>query len=419
MILRGTGSSLFFILLAVFFCQAAGGQPSVRPGIDVLLEEFPDLLVNRRVGLITNHTGVSSTLRHSIELLHEHPQINLTALFAPEHGLTGSRAAGARIPSSVEEMTGLKVFSLYGGGDARKPTPAMLDEIDVLLFDIQDIGTRWYTYISTMALAMEAAAENNKRFIVLDRPNPLGGVAMDGPVLEKDYKSFVGMFEIPVVHGMTAGELALLYKSDNGLELDLRVVRMDGWERSMTWPDTGLQWVPTSPHIPSFESALTYPGLGLLGETGLVNVGVGYTLPFQVAGAPYISAEKFAGRLNALELPGVYFRPVYFEPFFGMFRENTCQGVHLHVTKPDEFMAVSTVMHMLEALRDMHPQHFKREFEREFNRRQVRRESFTRHLGTAAAAEALIKGERISPLISRWQQDINAFREKREKFLLY
>ncbi len=418
MILKGVNLPLVGLLLAVlFFCRAAGAQPSVRLGIDVLLDEIPENMRGSRAGLITNHTGVGSTLRHSIELLNEHPDINLTALFAPEHGLTGSRAAGTRVPSSVDEMTGIKVFSLYGA--TRKPTPDMLEKVDILLFDIQDIGTRWYTYISTMALAMEAAAENNKQFVVLDRPNPLGGIAMDGPVLEEDYKSFVGMFKIPVVHGMTAGELAVLYKSDNNLELDLRVIRMEGWDRSMAWPDTGLQWVPTSPHIPSFESAVTYPGLGLLGETGLVNVGVGYTLPFQVAGAPYISAEEFSRRLNSLKLRGVFFRPVYYEPFFGMFRERTCQGVQLHVVKPDEFLALTTVMHMLEALREMHPDHFKREFEREFDRRQVRRESFTRHLGTAAAAEALVSGARLSPLLERWAQDVNEFREKRKPFLLY
>lgn len=417
MILRPCNIFLLWLLPALVFCAVASGQPSVRPGIDVLLDECSDMLRNRRVGLITNQTGVSSTLKHSIEILHEHPDINLTALFAPEHGLTGSRAAGAMVPSSVEEITGLKVFSLYGS--TRKPLPEMLAEIDVLLFDIQDIGTRWYTYISTMALAMEAAAENNKQFIVLDRPNPLGGIAVDGPVLEKEYKSFVGMFEIPVVHGMTAGELALLYKSDNGLELDLEVIRMRGWDRSMVWPDTGLQWVPTSPHIPSFESAVTYPGLGLLGETGLLNVGVGYTLPFQVAGAPYISAEEFARRMNSLQISGVYFRPVYYEPFFGMFEGSTCRGVHLHVIKPDEFPALTTVMRMLEALRNMHPEHFKSEFDREFDRGRVRRESFNRHLGTASAAEVLIKGESVSPLLESWSLDIEEFREKRKKFLLY
>ncbi len=411
MIPRPLNFSILWLLLAVVFCQGAWGRPVVRPGIDVLLDELPGLLRNKRVGLITNQTGVSGSLRHSIDLLNAHPGVNLTALFAPEHGLTGSRAAGAHVPSSVEAMTGLKVFSLYGA--SRKPSPDMLEGVDVLLFDIQDIGTRWYTYISTMALAIEAAAENNKQFIVLDRPNPLGGVTVDGPVLGEDYKSFVGMFKVPVLHGMTIGELALFYKAEYGLDVDVRVIRMEGWKRSMFWPDTGLQWVPTSPHIPSFESAMTYPGLGLLGEVGIVSVGVGYTLPFQVAGAPWMDGEAFASRLNSLNLPGVYFRAVYYEPFFGMFSSRTCRGVQVHAVEPHKFLPLTTVMRMLEVLRDMYPEHFKREF----NAR--RQNSFNKHLGTDEFSSALLSGAPVAFVLEKWSRELETFKEKRKPFLLY
>lgn len=227
-------------------------------GVEMLLENHLDLLEGKNVGLITNPTGVTQDLKSIVDVLYNHPDINLVSLYGPEHGIRGSAQAGEGVDFYIDPITGLPVYSLYG--DTKKPTPEMLEGVDVLLFDIQDVGTRFYTYIYTMALAMEAAAENNIEFVVLDRPNPIGGTKVEGPVLNPDYASFVGKYPIPIRHGMTVGELAKLFNNEYGIGADLTVVEMNGWERSMQYDDTPLEWVLPSPNMPTLDTATVYPG---------------------------------------------------------------------------------------------------------------------------------------------------------------
>ena len=382
----------------------------VKPGIDVLIEKNINLLKGKRVGLITNQTGANRKLEHTIDLLYKHPKVNLVALFSPEHGLRGMVKAGHHISSSRDEYTGLPLHSLYG--KTRRPTAEMLRGLDVLIFDIQDIGARTYTYISTMALAMEEAGKNRIEFIVLDRPNPLGGLTIEGPVPNPNPKSFLGLYSIPIVHGMTVGELANLYKGVNKLPVKLRVIRMEGWHRSMVWGDTGLTWIPTSPWIPTVEAAMLYPGISLLGETGLVSIGIGYTLPFQVAGAPWMSSYKLAEKMKEKYLPGVVLRPFFFEPFFGKFQGEKCEGLHAHVVDGHKFMSLTTAMYIIEAIRELHPDKFSSVFN------EKRKKDFDRYLGKSISS-ALKKGVRVETILKGWQKEIEKFREERKQYLLY
>ena len=274
---------------------------TVKPGIDVLRSRGFDILKGKRVGLITNPTGVSSDLEQTVDILHSAPGVKLVALFGPEHGVRGDAEGGKIVDSFNDSQTGLPVYSLYG--KTRKPTKDMLRGIDVLVYDIQDIGVRSYTYISTLGLAMEAAAENNVTFVVLDRPDPLTGVRVEGPMLDQKYKSFIGAYRIPYVYGMTAGELAEMINMEgwleNGVKCKLVVVPMEGWKRSMWWDETGLPWVPTSPHIPHASTPQFYVMTGLLGELGTANQGVGYTMPFELVGASWVNGNKLADYLNS------------------------------------------------------------------------------------------------------------------------
>ena len=399
-------------LLVGFPCNVLNEEEvRVKLGIDVLLEKNIGILRGKQVGLITNQTGCSSKLTSTIDLLHKHPEVNLVALFSPEHGLRGAVKAGSAVPSVRDKYTGIIVHSLYG--KTKRPTDKMLRGVDTLIFDIQDIGVRWYTYISTLSIAMESAGEKGIEFIVLDRPNPLGGLKMEGPVLNKHQKSFIGRYPIPVVHGMTVGELAKFYKAEFKLPVKLKIIQMEGWNRSMVWSDTGLTWVPTSPWIPTVESTLTYPGMGLIGEAGLVSIGIGYTLPFQVAGAPWISSYTLAEKMNRKNLPGVIFRPFFFEPFFGKFGKKECEGIHIHVVDSHKFMPLATALHLLEAIRDLYPHQFSSGFN------QKRRETINRYLGTDAISETLQKGEKVEPILKSWEEELKKFGKKRKKYLLY
>jgi uncharacterized protein YbbC (DUF1343 family) len=313
----------------------------VLPGIDVLLSDSLHLVEGRRVGFVTNHTALDAAGTHAIDRLASHPQVELVALFSPEHGIRGDAEAGVLVDSSVDVATGLPVHSLYG--ETRKPTPAMLDGIQVLLFDIQDVGTRYYTYVYTMALAMEAAGEAGIPFVVLDRPNPVGGVQVQGNVLDPAFASFVGMYPIPMRHGMTPGELARLYHSAFGVEADLHVVPLEGWTRDMLYPETGLPWRAPSPNMPDLESALHYPGTCLFEGTNL-SVGRGTDRAFQQVGAPWLDGEALAGamaaRLDAGEFEGVRFEAVRFTPANagdGKFSGEEVGGVRLVVTDPSTY----------------------------------------------------------------------------------
>ncbi len=323
----------YLILYAVLCLSTIGSvfsQP-VKTGIEVLRSQDFALLEGKKVGLITNPTGVDSRLRSTIDILYEAPNVELVRLFGPEHGVRGNAHAGDKVDGAVDEKTGLPVFSLYG--KTRKPTPEMLAGLDVLVYDIQDIGCRSFTYISTMGLAMQAAAEQDIEFVVLDRPNPLGGLKIEGNIVEDGFISFVSQFKIPYVYAQTCGELALMLNGEQmlGKPCKLTVVPMEGWKRSMTWEDTGLEWIVASPHIPHKHSAFFYPMTGILGELSYVSIGVGYTLPFQMVGAPWMDADKLAAAMNALQLPGLEFRPIYFKPFYAVDAGKQSQGVQIHI----------------------------------------------------------------------------------------
>jgi len=329
----------------------APAQQAVRPGIEVLLSDSLHLVAGRRVGLITNQTGIDRERRSSIDRLAERPDVELVALFAPEHGIRGDQGEGVTIDTEVDARTGVPIHSIYG--QTLAPTPEMLEGIDVLLFDMQDIGARYYTYVSTMAYAMRAAGENGVPFVVLDRPNPIRGDVVQGNVLDTAFSTFVGMFAVPMRHGLTPGELARLYVGEFGVEVNLAVVPTDGWSRSQTFADTGLPWVAPSPNMPTLESALAYPGTCLFEATPL-SVGRGTDRAFQQIGAPWLDGNALAAALNAYGFEGLRFEPTTFtptRPTDGKFDGVEVHGVRLVATTTDYDAPRAAVAMLVEARR--------------------------------------------------------------------
>ncbi|MDX9748270.1 MAG: DUF1343 domain-containing protein [Paludibacter sp.] len=328
------GHKLTYKLLIICFLTLSTlvSAKGVKTGVEVLQAQNFRILEGKRVGLITNPTGVNSAFQSTIDILHAAPNVELVALFGPEHGVRGDVHAGDKVDNLTDKRTGLPVYSLYGA--TRKPTPEMLKGIDVLVYDIQDNGCRSFTYISTMGLAMEAAGEQGIEFVVLDRPNPLGGKKIEGNRTEPAFTSFVSQFPIPYIYGMTCGELAQMINAQKMIAstCKLTVVKMKGWKRNMTWEKTGLPWIVASPHIPHKHSSYFYPVTGILGELGYLSIGVGYTLPFELVGSPWINAEVVSTALNNLKLKGVHFRPIHFKPFYATFKGEQCQGVQIHFT---------------------------------------------------------------------------------------
>ncbi len=320
-----------FVLFSLHILAAQ--VPTVKTGVEVLQDRQFDILAGKRIGLITNPTGVDSRLESTIDILFNSDKVKVVALFGPEHGVRGDQIAGDNVESYIDPRTKLPVYSLYGA--TRKPTPRMLKDIDMLVYDIQDVGCRSYTYISTMGLAMEAAAENHIDFVVLDRPNPLGGIRVEGNILEPGFASFVGQYPIPYVYGLTCGELARFLNGEHllksGMTCSLTVVPMKGWRRDMSYAATGLQWVSPSPHIPAGDSPMYYASTGILGELGVISEGVGTPLPFRFLAAEWIDPAAVAGRLNALRTGGIIFRPATFKPFYGRDSGKTLNGVQLHI----------------------------------------------------------------------------------------
>lgn len=393
-------------------------QP-VTVGAEVLAASGFAALAGKRVGLITNQTGRIGT-EHLADLLSRAANLKLAAIFAPEHGLRGQAEAGAAVRGGLDANTGVAIHSLYGA--TRKPTPAMLREVDVLVFDIQDVGVRFYTYISTMGLAMQAAAAARIPFLVLDRPNPLGGLYVCGFVLEPPLRSFVGEYPIPIVHGLTVGELARMIRGEKwlgGLDaLELDVVAMQGWQRSMRWPATGRAWVATSPNIPSFEAALVYPGMGLVGETD-VNEGRGTPTPFSVFGASWIDGPRLVRSLNALGLPGVTFRAEAFTPrsipgvaahprFVGV----ALSGVRIAVADVEKIEPLEIGVHVLAGIAA------------EARARGVaplfpNLKMFHAVAGTRRLGDMLLAGSDGGSIIRAWQSEVAAFKGRRARYLLY
>lgn len=387
----------------------------VKTGIEVLSANNFEQLKGKRIGLITNPTGVDGKLNSTADILFNAPGVELVALFGPEHGIRGDFLAGEKVDTAVDAITGLPVFSLYGA--TRKPTPEMLNGIDLLVYDIQDIGSRSYTYISTMGLAMEAAAENNIGMVVLDRPNPLGGNKFEGPLVKEGFFSFVSQFPVTYVHGFTVGELATFLNEEGLLSCDkveLTVIKMEGWDRNMLFEDTGLPWVPASPHIPHAHSSYFYPASGILGELYVYNIGVGYTLPFQLIAADWVDAGKLAKRLNKLELPGVIFRPVHFRPYYSVFKDVMVHGVQVHLNDVREAPLSLIQFYVLQELYSIHPE--KNVFEL---CDASRHDMFDKVVGTDSIRNIFQKTFRVDDIIDIWNRDVSTFVEKAEGYFLY
>ncbi|QDP41383.1 exo-beta-N-acetylmuramidase NamZ family protein [Radiobacillus deserti] len=380
-------------------------------GVEVLLDDQKELIEGKRVGLITNPTGVDQDLNSIVDRLHKDPDVELTALYGPEHGVRGSAQAGEYVEYYIDEETGLPVYSLYG--ETRKPTPEMLENIDVLLFDIQDVGTRFYTYIYTMAYAMEAAKENNIPFIVLDRPNPINGEDVEGPVLDPEYKSFVGNYPIPLRHGMTVGELAKLFNEEYEIGADLTVVEMNGWDREEYYDETPLEFVLPSPNMPTLDTALVYPGAALIEGTN-VSEGRGTTKPFQLIGAPFINSTDLAKALNDKNIPGVVFRAASFTPSFSKHSGQLSNGVEIFVKDRDKFSPVLTGLHIVKTIHDMYPEDF------EFRAENSAGVSFFDLLvGNGWIRDAIEEGKSVEEIQKQWKKDLFKFKKLRKEYLLY
>ena len=404
-------ASISLSILLIFTASISAAK--VQTGIEVLRADGFKLLEGKRVGLTTNPTGVDSNLKSTIDILWEAENVNLVALYGPEHGVRGNVHAGDVVDNEVDKKTGLKMYSLYG--KTKKPNKEMMDEIDVMVYDIQDNGCRSYTYISTMGMLMEACIEHGKELIVLDRPNPLGGEKIEGCLVEDGYISFVSQFKIPYLYGQTPGELALyLNATDYENKCKLTVVEMRGWERDMTWDETGLEWVVASPHVPHGQSAIFYPVTGIFGEFGYISIGVGYTLPFEVMGAPWISADTLAEAMNALELPGLEFRPIYYKPYYSTFQGELCQGVQIHILDYEKARLSEVQFLVVQELMRLWPE---KDWFQLCN--QKRFGMFDKVCGTNKIREMFGKRYQWEDIREYWYKDVEAYREASSKYYLY
>lgn len=407
---------LFFaaLLLASGCIRQQAGN--VRPGADVLLDSEFALIKGKRVGLVTNHSALLSDGRHLADALHASPDVKLVVLFGPEHGIRGDAPDGRTVRDSIDAATGIPVYSLYGA--IRKPTPEMLRDVDVLLFDIQDIGARFYTYISTMSYAMEAAAEQHIPFVVLDRPNPIRGTWVEGFIRDDSLRSFVGLHPIPIAHGMTVGELARMFNGEGwlaeGVQADLTVVGMEGWERSLWYDETGLKWVRPSPNMATLNTAVVYPGTCLIEGTNL-SEGRGTDRPFEYLGAPFVDGTRWAERLNAARLPGVTFEPVAFTPreiprvtANPKYRDLDCSGILVQVTDRDRYEPVRTGVHILSSAKALFADSLR-----------WREGAIDRLSGTKRLRRQIDTGRNPEDIVAGWTQEVRRFEEMRKQYLLY
>lgn len=388
----------------------------VETGLETLVKNNFDVLRGKRVGLVTNPTGVDRYLRSTVDILFKAPDVKLVALYGPEHGVRGEFTAGEYVESETDPSTGLPVYSLYG--KTRKPSPEMLKGVEILVYDIQDIGSRSYTFISTLGLVMEAAAENGIKVVVLDRPNPLGGIRMEGAVTRPGFFSFVSQFAIPYIHGLTVGELAMFLNGEKmlakGVKCDLHVVRMSGWSRKMYFEETGLPWVLSSPHVPHKDSPLFYPATGIAGELYAVSIGVGYTIPFQTFAAPWINADSLASNLNMLRLPGVIFRPIHYKPYYSTLQGTMVHGVQIHLTDPAAAPLSLLQFYIMQEAHRLWPD--KNLFEM---CEPSRHSMFDKVCGTDEVRKAFTKSFRVSDITGLWTNDIPVFRKTASKYFLY
>ena len=418
---------LLILAVLLSFASAARNQADtisravVKPGVEVLRERGFSGLEGRRVGLVTNPSGVDRYLKSTIDILFEAPEVNLVALYGPEHGVRGDVYAGDKIADSRDEATGLPVYSLYGS--TRKPTPEMLEGIDVMVYDIQDVGARSYTFISTLGLVMEACAAKDIEVMVLDRPNPLGGNKIEGCYVEQPFNSFVSQYRIPYVYGLTVGELAVLINEEglnrgqkgdqDPVKCKLTVVPMEGWTRDMLYEDTGLPWVLPSPNIPFKESPIYYASSGICGELyGFMNIGIGYTLPFQLFGALWLDPEKLKEKLESYELPGISFRTIWYKPYFGSLAGKLVKGLQFFFTDYEKARLTDTQFYVMQAVAELYPD--KKAFE-VANGIGL----FDKVCGTDYVRKEFITRYKVADIIEYWRKDEDKFRELSRQYHLY
>lgn len=409
--------NLMFITLLVSAVQLYAIEPAVKTGIEVLRSNNFKILEGKKVGLVTNASGVDSKLKSTVDILFEAANVNLVALYGPEHGVRGNIEGGEIIDTYIDEYTQLPVYSLYG--KTRKPSSDMLEPVDVLVYDIQDIGCRSYTFISTMGLVMEAAAENNKEVVILDRPNPLGGNLIEGCLVEDGYFSFISQFEIPYVYGLTCGELAYFLNGqgllENGLKCDLKVVSMQGWKRDMIFEETGLPWVPTSPHIPHKDSPFFYVISGIVGELrDAVSIGVGYTIPFQSFATEWIDGSKLADKMNSYGLEGLIFRPIYYRPYYAFGTGKDLHGVQIHLIEPKKVELMKTQFYFLQAVHELYPD--KSLFD-EASKGQ--RNAVNKALGTDRVIDKFTENYSVEDILPILNEDLAGYKSAAGKYYLY
>ena len=415
--------TLLLITLAALLSSgtACVAGPVVKTGVEVLRDRGFEGLVGRKVGLVTNPSGVDRNLNSTIDLLYNAPGVELVALYGPEHGVRGDVYAGGKVSDTIDEATGLPVYSLYGS--TRKPTPEMLEGIDVMVYDIQDVGARSYTFISTLGLVMEACAEKGIEVMVLDRPNPLGGNKIEGCYVEQPFNSFVSQYRIPYIYGLTVGELAQLI-NEEGLnrgqlgdqapsKCRLSVVPMEGWTRDMLYEDTGLPWVLPSPNIPFKDSPKYYVSSGICGELyGFLNIGVGYTLPFQVFGATWIDPVAFKAKLDSYRLPGVSFRTIYYQPISGTLKGQLVAGVQFFFTDYEKARLTELQFHVMQALAELYPD--KKAFDVATGVC-----LFDKVCGTDYVRQEFVKRYNFADIKEYWRKDEKSFRALAQKYHLY
>ena len=417
---------LFVLLLCVagsmfLDTDAYASGPVVKTGIEVLRDRGFDVLKGKRVGLVTNPSGVDRNLCSTVDILFNAPEVNLVALYGPEHGVRGDVYAGGKISDTVDETTGLPVFSLYGA--TRKPTQEMLKGVDVMVYDIQDVGVRSYTFISTLGLVMEACSEAGVEVVVLDRPNPLGGNKIEGCLVEQPFNSFVSQYRIPYVYGLTVGELAVMINEEGlnrgqkgdqePVRCDLTVVAMKGWKRDMVYEDTKLPWVLPSPNIPFKDSPMYYAAAGVCGELyGFLNIGVGYTLPFQLFGATWIEPDALKARLDSYNLPGVEFRTIWYKPISGSLKGQLVKGLQYFFTDFEAARITETQFHVMQAIAELYPD--KKPFEVADGVG-----LFDKVCGTDWIRNAFSKTYRFDTIKDYWRKDEKAFRTLSKKYHMY
>ena len=401
---------ILFLLTGLF---SNAFTSNIKLGVDVFFSEsYTSLLKGKKIGIITNHTGVDSNLCLTMDrFISQAKEYSVKALFSPEHGIDGKGRASEKIEDCIYK--GIPVYSLHG--KTRRPTKEMLEGIDILVFDIQDIGSRPYTYASTLFYAIEEAKKNNIEMIVLDRPNPINGLIVDGLMLNEKFRSFLGYINIPYCHGMTIGELAKYFNEEYLIGCKLTVVPMKGWKRDMSFKDTGLHWVPTSPNIPEGDTPFYYPCTGIMGELYILSIGIGYTLPFKIFGAPWLDGPAFVEKLNSQNMPGVKFISFYYRPHYGLYKEEDCSGVKIIITDCEKYRPVATQYLILGLLKSLYPKIFLEKLEISKGAKDL----FNKVNGTDEVYSILVKEEypawKLIELIDSQKKD---FLLKREKYLI-